>query len=358
MNEKKVTINEMIARMVAEARRLGYSESSIWTNIQPGLRAFAIYYGKKGISLYNPEITSEYVGFQKERLSRNEISDYYYRNIRSAANRLNEFYLTGTIHLNMPKHGSKYLLRAENERLIFLKETGVPAPDCAGLFSYKVYRDMPIQSYVTDEELDRILAVIDTESGMGKRDRAIILTAATTGLRACDLIRLKLSDIDWRKGEIRLCQKKTGRTVYVPLVKQTGAALQDYILNARPASDCPEVFLRVVAPKTAIANAVCIGSMFQQYQKKAGIARHAFDGKGFHGLRRRLAKKLLVTGTPLTTIAQILGHDDLKSLRQYLSPTASIIPRLRSCRRPGQPDQPESIARLFRGHLSWQSPPV
>ena len=118
MNEKKVTINEMIARMVAEARRLGYSESSIWTNIQPGLRAFAIYYGKKGISLYDPEITSEYVGFQKERLSRNEISDYYYRNIRSAANRLNEFYLTGTIHLKMPKHGTKYLLKAENERLI------------------------------------------------------------------------------------------------------------------------------------------------------------------------------------------------------------------------------------------------
>ncbi|NBH70781.1 integrase [Clostridiaceae bacterium] len=74
MNEKEITINEMIARMVAEARRLGYSESSIWTNIQPGLRAFAIYYGKKGISLYDPEITSEYVGFQKERLSRNEIS--------------------------------------------------------------------------------------------------------------------------------------------------------------------------------------------------------------------------------------------------------------------------------------------
>ena len=202
---------------------------------------------------------------------------------------------------------------------IFLKETGIPAPDCADLFSYKVYRDMPIQGYVTDEELERILAVIDTESDMGKRDRAIILTAATTGLRACDLIRLKLSDIDWRKGEIRLCQKKTGRTVYVPLVKQAGAALQDYILNARPASDCPEVFLRAVAPKTAISDAVCIGSMFQQYQKKAGIARHAFDGKGFHGLRRRLAKKLLVTGTPLTAIAQILGHDDLKSSRQYLS---------------------------------------
>ena len=98
MNENKVTINEMIARMVAEARRLGYSESSIWTNFQPGLRAFAIYYGKKGISFYDPEITNEYVGLQQERMSRSEISDYQYKNIRSAANRLNEFYLTGTIH--------------------------------------------------------------------------------------------------------------------------------------------------------------------------------------------------------------------------------------------------------------------
>ena len=212
--------NELILsnlRMVAEARRLGYSESSIWRNIQPGLRAFAIYYGKKGLSFYDPEITNEYVGLQKERLLRKEISDCHYRNTRSAANRLNEFYLTGTVHLKMPKHGTKYLLRKENERLIdcfldyknygpntrddvvwvvrrylfhfetlgyesleqvsvddvrefilktaaevrtsslhnillylkyfhiFLKETGIPAPDCADLFSYKVYRDMPIQ---------------------------------------------------------------------------------------------------------------------------------------------------------------------------------------------------------------------
>ena len=63
----------------------------------------------------------------------------------------------------------------------------------------------------------------------------------------------------------------------------------------------------------------CIGCMFRSYQDAAGISRQPFDGKGFHGLRRRLAKKLLVNGTPLTTIAQILGHEDIKSARQYLS---------------------------------------
>lgn len=93
---------------------------------------------------------------------------------------------------------------------IFLKENGIPAPDCVELFSYRVYREMPIQSYVTDEELEQILRVIDTSTDIGKRNRAIILSAATTGLRACDLIRMKLTDIDWHKGEIRFIQKKTG----------------------------------------------------------------------------------------------------------------------------------------------------
>ncbi len=53
--------------------------------------------------------------------------------------------------------------------------------------------------------------------------------------------------------------------------------------------------------------------------KKAGIERHAFDGKGFHGLRRRLARNMLVTGTPVTTIAQVLGHESMETAKQYLS---------------------------------------
>lgn len=202
---------------------------------------------------------------------------------------------------------------------IFLKEEGIPAPDCIELFSYKVYREMPIQSYVTDEELEAVLSQIDTSTPMGKRDLAMILLAATTGMRACDIIRLKLNDIDWRKGEIRFVQKKTGNTAHLPLIAESGKALQDYILTARPASDCPEVFLSVMPPTRALMDAVTVGDMFMRYQKKAGIRRVPFDGKGFHGLRRRFAKKMIVAGTPLTTISQILGHTDVHSARQYLS---------------------------------------
>lgn len=202
---------------------------------------------------------------------------------------------------------------------IFLKETNVPAPDCIDLFSYKVYRDMPIQSYVTDEELERIVSAIDRSTTAGKRDYAIIQLSATTGMRAVDIIHLKLTDIDWRKGEIRIVQKKTKRELLMPLVKVAAEALEDYILNGRPVSEVNEIFLRIMPPYYAIQDASCIGDMFKRYQRRAGVSRQALDGKGFHGLRRRLAKKLLISGTPTTSIAQILGHNDVHSVRQYLS---------------------------------------
>ena len=95
--------------------------------------------------------------------------------------------------------------------------------------------------------------------------------------------------------------------------------MKDYILNARPESDDNILFLRISAPHKPISNAVTIGEMFKRYQAKAGLSRQTLDGKGFHGLRRRLAQKLLVSGTPSTAIAQILGHNDINSVRQYLS---------------------------------------
>lgn len=202
---------------------------------------------------------------------------------------------------------------------IFLKEVDVSAPDCIDLFSYKVYRDMPVQSYVTDEELDKIISVIDRSTVTGKRDYAIIQLSATTGMRAVDIIHLKLTDINWRKGEVRIVQKKTKRETFMPLVKVAAEAMEDYILNGRPDTEYKEVFLRISPPHYAIQDAASIGDMFKRYQRRAGITRQALDGKGFHGLRRRLAKKLLVSGTPTTSIAQILGHDDVYSVRQYLS---------------------------------------
>ena len=202
---------------------------------------------------------------------------------------------------------------------LYLKQESVPAPDAEGIFSYTIHREMPIQGYITDEELGKILSVIDTTTESGCRNMAIILLAVTTGIRACDVIRLKLTDIDWRKGELSFSQDKTDKMVTLPLLPEAGEALKQYILNYRPViSECKEVFLRCSPPKTAITDATTITDMLNLYQRKAGVERKPFDGKGFHGLRRHLAKNLLDTGTPPETIAQILGHSQVQSVQQYL----------------------------------------
>ena len=391
MEANAMTIGELTAQMVAEAKRLGFSETTIWRRWMPEAGMVAKYYREQGLYVYDPVITDRFLQKIESRCASGEVSNKYLREIRQITRRLNEFYLTGTLRIDATQHGSKYVLSSRGERLvdlfvahhgygantrddavwairkylfyfeklghemlaavtiddvqrfilkvasevktstlhdlflylrhfhIFLKEIGEDAPDCVELFSNKVYREMPIQGYVTDDELERILNVIDTSTEVGKRNRAIILLGATTGLRACDIIRLKLTDIDWRRGEIRVKQSKTNMEVRLPLLREVGAAIQDYILNARPQDHCSELFLRCVAPKIAIEDASSIGTMFADYERRAGIVRLPFDGKGFHGLRRRLAKKLLVSGSSLAMVAQVLGQEDMRSALQYLA---------------------------------------
>ena len=156
---------------------------------------------------------------------------------------------------------------------------------------------------------------IDTSTSKGQRDKAMLSLGAITGLRAVDIVRLKLSYIDRYRGEVHVVQSKTGGLLSLPILPETGEAIRNYILNGRTMSNCPEVFLREKAPFQAMFDGVAIGCVFDQYAKKTGIERHAFGGKGFHGLRRHLARNMLVTGTPVTTITQVLGHESMETAR-------------------------------------------
>ena len=262
MEEKKVTVNELISQVNHAMKEGGYSIRTVYQMYNPVFGVIAKYFRKTGRIFYDPDVTEELIQLQIERKERGEITDGYLRTIRCAVHRLNEYFLTEEVRIINVVHGTKYILNEANARLIdlfvawkgygsntsddvvwvvrrylyyfeqkghdsmstvtieevrqyilstaaelkpsslhnillylkhfhiFLKEEEIPAPDCIKLFSYKVYREMPIQSYVTDEELDAVLAQIDTSTPKGKRDLAIILLAATTGMRACDIIHL------------------------------------------------------------------------------------------------------------------------------------------------------------------------
>ena len=187
------------------------------------------------------------------------------------------------------------------------------------LSAFLTFREYPVYDYVHDDELEMIISQIDVSTPKGKRDLAIILLGAILGIRAGDIIHLKLSDFNWEAKEIRFTQAKTGSPIILPLVDSVADAVLDYINNGRPAYDYPELFLRILAPVTPIGSATAIQFMFKQYTLKAGIERKPGDGKNFHGLRRRLGRNMLVNDVPLTTIAQVLGHSAYDATKQYLS---------------------------------------
>lgn len=201
----------------------------------------------------------------------------------------------------------------------FLLSNHIPGPNCMALFSARIHREYPVYDYVHDDELEKIISQINVATPKGKRDLAIIMLGSVLGIRACDIIHLNVSDFDWISGEIRFVQAKTGTPIVLPLVEEVAASVKDYLENGRPEYDYPEIFLRVMAPVTPIGSATAIQYMFKQYTLKAGIQRTPGDGKSFHGLRRRLGRKMLVNDVPLTTIAQVLGHSAFDATKQYLS---------------------------------------
>jgi integrase len=180
-------------------------------------------------------------------------------------------------------------------------------------------RDRRVLPCIHQDEIDRVLEQIDVSSAMGKRDYAILVLGAHTGLRAGDIALLKLADMDWANNEIRIVQGKTNTSLALPLSALVGNAIADYILVGRPLSDSPYIFLRVLAPFQKFHDGVSISCIFRRYLKKAGINHEIGDGRTFHGLRRTLGTTLVVNDVPVTTVAQILGHRSIKTTKQYIS---------------------------------------
>ena len=103
------------------------------------------------------------------------------------------------------------------------------------------------------EDADEELVVRACASGVvSARDAAITLLALSTGLRACDIVALRMGDVDWRGHTIGLVQQKTGNPLTLPLPALLLSKLASYVLDERPNSADDHLFLRSVAPHTGL----------------------------------------------------------------------------------------------------------
>jgi integrase/recombinase XerD len=198
--------------------------------------------------------------------------------------------------------------------LRYLHREGVIAKDLSSLVEFpQHFRHSGIPRSISWEQVEQVLAGIDRRSNSGKRDYAILAMLATYGLRACEVASLKLDDIDWRNDRIKIRERKAGNTTTYPLAASVGAALVDYLKNARPATTDRHVFFRTMAPYEPIGSAA-VTSRATIYIRKAGIQ---VPRPGSHTLRHSCVQRLVDANFSLKHIGDYVGHRNASSTQIY-----------------------------------------
>jgi integrase len=176
-------------------------------------------------------------------------------------------------------------------------------------------------------DVAKVLEAIDRGNPSGKRDFAIVLLICRLGLRAVDVKRLRFADLDWPGNRVSVVQAKTGRRVWLPLLKDVGWAIIDYVRDGRPHSDCPEVFLRHTAPIGPFSDQDHLHQILVKHARVARVLLSEQRRRGMHSLRHTLATRLMEDGTPVEQIADILGHQSVESTGVYLKSSLGLLAR-------------------------------
>ena len=179
---------------------------------------------------------------------------------------------------------------------------------------------------VDTDQVAALLGVCDAATTLGARDRAVVMILVRLGLRAGEAARLRLDDIDWASGHLRVTGK--GREHSLPLPVDVGQALEAWLRLRPPAVD-RAVFVRMRAPRQMMTTSG-ISGIIARLSDLAGI-----DRIYAHRLRHTAAMDVLAAGGTLTEARELLGHAftvttmayakvDLASLRELVVPFGQV----------------------------------
>lgn len=177
------------------------------------------------------------------------------------------------------------------------------------------WRGSHLPRYLPAANVERVIAACDRRTALGRRDRAIMLLLARLGLRAEDVRGLRLTDIDWHRGHVRLVGKGR-RETKLPLPQEVGDAIFAYLEEGRPpAPDDPHVFLRSAAPWRAFNASGAISGIVARALDRAGIKDA--PSRGAHLLRHSTATSMLRDGATLEMIGTLLRHRTITTTGHY-----------------------------------------
>lgn len=186
----------------------------------------------------------------------------------------------------------------------FLRAEGLRGDRLEDAVPMVPHRRTGLVRHLDSGRFEQLIASPDSSSPRGLRDRAIILCMVRLGLRASEVVALRLEDLDWRNATVRVRARKTGHGALLPLPGEVGAALAGYLQHARPDTRARQVFvlhrLRVGEPISSSSSSI-VGRAVDNALRHAGMTAPM---RGADLLRHSLATDLLSAAQPALPVEE------------------------------------------------------
>ena len=194
-----------------------------------------------------------------------------------------------------------------------------------------------LRPVLTPEEAGRILNQPDLAKPYGVRDRTILEVFYSTGIRLNELCSLKLTDIDFETGTLRINRGKGQKDRVVPLGRHARRFLNGYITKIRPffmreKPVCPYLFVdhfgKQLAPQV-------VAIMVKTKARAAGIKKKVTA----HVFRHTFATGLIKNNADIRAVQLMMGHADIRSTQEYTRVVATDLKREHSKTHPREIDE-------------------
>lgn len=201
---------------------------------------------------------------------------------------------------------AKTIITALRAYLRYLATKGQGTPDLSeAVPSVAEWRLASMPRYIDSDSIKCLIDSCDLNTIHGIRDRAVLLLLSRLGLRAGDIADMRIDDLNWVDGTVRVRGK--GRAdVLLPVSQDVGDSILEYLENARPKVPIDKVFLCTNAPYRAFASTASVSDIVRLALKRAGIENA--PSRGANLLRHSAATMMLRNGATLETISAVLRH--------------------------------------------------
>lgn len=206
--------------------------------------------------------------------------------------------------------------RLSNLRVLlrFLYREGYLQHDYSEIILSVKSRDNEVRKFLSVDNIEKLLGAVDRETITGKQNYLFFLLMARYGLRAVEILKLRLEDIEWDKSQIYVFGKHANET-YFPLCQEIGEALIDYLTHSDRGTD-EHIFTTIRPPFKKLTRSKRFNAALHAMYKKSGVTPPT---KKIHlnVFRHSLATNKLNAGSSMRQVKTLMRHENLETTMVY-----------------------------------------